>query len=307
MDRLKQLEVFVAVAEAESFIGGARRLGLSAPTVTRGINQLEQRLGAKLFARTTRVVRLTEAGAQYLRDCRILLEQWRAANDSVAGVYGAPAGRLRISAPLEFGHRHIASLLPEFLASYPKIDVEALFTDRLVHMVDEGIDVALRIGSLADSSLMARRIGHVREVICASPRYVTARRLSEPCDLAELDLVVARALTPTSEWRLREHAVRVKPRLIVNSVAAAVAAVCSGWGVTRVLAYQVSRELLDGDLVVLLEDFEPPPVPVHLVYTGGRAGSARARLLVDFLAERLPQEEGLAAILCLGGGVRPTR
>lgn len=297
MDRVKQLEVFVAVAEAECFVGGARQLGLSAPVVTRGINKLEERLGAKLLARTTRVVRLTEAGTRYLADCKVVLEHLRAADDAVTGAYGTPVGTLRVTAPLEFGYRHIARLLPDFLAAHPRVDIEALYTDRLVDLVDEGFEVAVRIGHLPDSSMVARRLGLVREVVCASPRYAAAASIRTPADLAELDLVVSRALTQTSEWRFEQHVVRLRPRLISNTVAGAVAAVAAGWGVTRVLSYQVGAELDRGELVVLLEDFEPPPLPVHLVYIGGRAASARARLLVDFLADRLATQAHLAEVL----------
>lgn len=297
MDRLKQLEVFVAVAEAESFIGAARQLGVSGPSVTRGIHQLEEHLGVKLFARTTRSVRLTEVGTQYLTDCRGVLERLRAADEAVTGSYGSPVGTLRVTAPLEFGYRHVAPLLPAFLEAYPRVDVEAVFTDRPVDMVEEGVEVALRIGKLPDSSQVARRLGYVRTVLCASPSYVASRPIETPSDLAQADLIVARALTPTSEWRFGEHVVRLRPRLVSNTVAGAVAAARAGWGVTRVLSYQVCSELIEGELVVLLEDLEPPPVPIHLVYAGGRAASARARLLVDFLSERIRAKGDLSVLL----------
>lgn len=301
MDRLKQLQVFVAVAEAESFIGGARQLGVSGPVVTRAINKLEAHLGAKLFTRTTRAVRLTQVGTRYLVDCREVLEALRAADDAVTGSYGAPVGRLRITAPHEFGVRHVAPLLPEFLAAWPRVDVEAVFTDRVVDMVGEGVEVALRIGDLPDSSLMARRLGHVREIVCASPSYAPAASVSTPADLAALDLIVSRAITPTSEWRFGKDVVRLRPRMVSNTVAGAVAAATAGWGITRVLSYQACAELIRGDLVILLEDFEAPPVPVHIVHTGGRVASARARLLVDFLADRISAQEDLAHILGLPG------
>lgn len=300
MDRLKRLEVFVAVAEVGTFVGGARRLGVSAPAVTRAITALEDHLGVKLFHRTTRSVRLTEEGTRYLADAKDVLERLRAAEDAVAGAHGAAAGRLRITAPLEFGYRHIARVLPDFLRAHPRVDVEALFNDRRVDMVDEGFEVALRIGHLPDSSLIERRIGHVRHVVCASPRYAAAAGITQPSELARADVVVSRALTPASEWRFGEHVVRLAPRFTCNTVAGAVAMVTSGWGVTRALSYQVAEELARGDLVVLLPSFEPPPIPVHLVYAGGRTASARARLFVDFLAERLAEEGALTGIV---GGV----
>lgn len=287
MDRLGQLEVFVAVAEVGSFVGAGRRLGVSAPVVTRAVHQLEERLGAKLFLRTTRSVRLTEAGAGYLADCREVLERLRAADDAVGGRHGAAVGRLRLTAPVEFGHRHLAPLLPAFLAAHPRVEVEALFTDRNVDLIDEGYEVALRIGHLPDSSLVARRVGTVRQVLCASPEVAASAALTHPQQLAEVDVVLSRPLTPTSGWQLGEHLVRLQPRLTTNTVAGAVAAVVAGLGVTRALSYQVGDALERGALVLLLEDFEPAPLPVHLVYPGGRSASARARLLVEFLSTRL--------------------
>jgi len=297
MDRLKRLEVFVAVAREGTFVGGARRLGVSAPSVTRGINALERHLGVKLFTRTTRSVRLTEAGARYLGDCEEVLDRLRAADDAVAGTHGAAVGRLRVTAPVEFGYRHIARWLPDFLRAHPRVEVEALFSDRRVDLIDEGFEVALRIGHLPDSSLVARRIGSVREIVCASPRYTAAARVAKPSDLAQLDVVVSRPLTPTAAWRFGEQVVRLTPRFTSNTVAGAVATVAAGWGVTRVLSYQVGDALARGELMVLLASFEPPPVPVHLVYAGGRSASARARLFVDFMADRLADEGDLAEVV----------
>ena len=291
MDRIQTLEVFVAVAEAESFARGARTVGLSAPSATRGINALEDRLGARLFTRTTRRVRLTDVGSAYLEDARRILSDLQAADDAAAGASSDPVGLLRITCPNEFGRIHVMPILTAFLDTFPAMCADILMVDRIVNIVEEGFDVAVRIGPMPSSSLSAIRVGTVRRVICGAPAYFERHGIpATPEALKDHCIVQATPVSPSAEWRFgcgMDHVVKVRPRLSVSSVAAGIAAARNGWGLCRVLSYQIGGELQAGTLKTVLTDEEPDPLPVHLVHTEGRRAVAKVRAFLDFAAPRL--------------------
>lgn len=298
MDRLNLINVFVAVVEAKSFAGAARKLNISPPVVTRAINDLESHLGARLLTRTTRVVRLTEAGGRYVEDCRRILAELAEADEAVTGMHGAPRGRLTLTAPVLFGAKFVTPIVTEYLIRYPEVSASCWFLDRLVNMMDEGVDVAVRIGELPDSSMQAIRVGRVRRVICASPAYLELRGAPQrPDDLLEHSIVSASGVTPTPEWRLVENGaprvVKLQPRLTTTTNDSAVVAVVSGFGLTRLLSYQVAEHLRDGRLKTVLSEFEPAALPVHLVHREGRYASLKARSFLDLAIERLRTDQAL--------------
>ena len=298
MDRLESMGVFVAVAEAASFTGTARRLGLSPPAVTRAVAALEERLGVRLLTRTTRVVRVTEAGARYLEDCRRILAEVAEADESAAGLNTEPRGQLNVTAPALFGRIFVLPTVAAYLDRYPQVSVNALFLDRVVNLVDEGLDVAIRIGELPDSSLQAIGVGQVRRVVCGAPRYLErCGTPAVPQELARHSIILSRGITPTQDWKFlgdgRVLPVRVSPRLSVNANDSAVAAAVAGAGLTRLLSYQVAPQLASGELKVVLSEFEPPPLPIHVVHREGRQASAKVRAFVDLIVERLRADPAL--------------
>lgn len=290
MDRLQAMRVFVAAAEAGGFAGAARRLRQSPAGVTRAIAGLEAAIGARLFTRTTRLVKLTEVGARYLEDCRRILADLADAEAAAAGSFARPTGRLTVTAPVLFGRIYVLPLLTAYLSAHPAVDGQALFLDRIVNMIDEGVDVAVRIGPLADSGLTAIRCGTVRRVVVAAPSYLAANAAPRtPADLARHRIVGVSHWTD-SEWRFgagEKTVVALKPRLACNVNEAAISAAVEGWGVARVLSYQVASAIRDGRLEVLLEDFEPEPLPIHVVHAEGRGASAKVRSFVDHAVEAL--------------------
>lgn len=292
MDRLHLINVFVAVVDVGGFAGAARKLGISPPAVTRAIGELEAHLGARLLTRTTRVVRVTEAGARYVEDCRRILAELAEADESVSGLHGAPRGRLTITAPVLFGALHVTPVVTEFLQRYPEVTAACWFLDRVVNLTDEGVDVAVRIGELPDSSLQAVRVGGVRRVICAAPAYLEEHGEPEqPEDLLRHTLISANAVTPAPEWRFKvdgeTRSVRVVPRLLTTTNDAAIAAAVGGFGLSRLMSYQVDELVRKGQLRRVLERFELAPLPVHLVHREGRHASHKARAFIDLALERL--------------------
>lgn len=291
MDHLDTLRTFVAVAEAGGLARAARQRGSSAPAVTRAIAALEKRLGTPLLLRTTRSLRLTEAGEAFLADCRRILGELDAAEAAVSGRRAEPQGVLSVTAPATFGRRHVAPVLLEFLAAQPAVSARAFYVNRVVHLIDEGYDVALRIAHLPDSGLTAVPVGHLRRVVVASPAYLD--RYGEPRTPADLAGHQAIGFSMDGRgqvpWLFKggRKAAAPRQRLVVNSVDAKMAAACAGFGLAVGLAYQVTDEVRDGRLRVLLTDHEPPPVPVHLVYPAGRTAAAAVRAFVSFGAERL--------------------
>ncbi|MEP3676055.1 LysR substrate-binding domain-containing protein [Sulfitobacter sp.] len=293
MDRLQSLEVFVAVAEAQSFAKGARALGISAPSATRGVNALEERLGARLFTRTTRAVRLTDIGHAYLEDVRGILEDLTSANDTVSGATGHPKGMLRLTSPVEFGRIYVAPMIARYLDRHPDVTASVMMVDRVVNILEEGLDIGVRIGPLPSSGLMAVKVGHVRQVVCGAPAYFEKHGIPQtPSELIHHKIVSATSRTRQEEWRFgrsREISAKIVPRLQVTSIAAATTLAASGWGLTRVLSYQIGPESLSGSLQIVLEDYEPAPLPIHLVHHEGRRVSAKLRSFLDFARDELRQ------------------
>jgi DNA-binding transcriptional LysR family regulator len=283
-DRLRQMEVFVAVAEASGFAPAARRLGMSPPAVTRAIAALETSLGTRLLRRTTRIVRLTEAGTSYLQDCRRILSEVEQAAARAAGVRGGVRGAVTVTAPVMFGRMHVLPVLLDFLDAHPEVVAKALLLDRIVDLIEEGVDVAVRIAELPDSSLKAVRIGQIRRVICASPAFLAAHGVPRtPSDLIELEAVLVASGEGPAPWMFGGRAVRPRGRLTVNSIEAAIEAALAGRGLVRAASYQIAHALQSGALVVVLEDHEPVTLPIHLVYDSSLRGAGRA--FVDFAVE----------------------
>lgn len=291
MDRYHAMRVFVRVAETGGFAEAARQLHMSPPAVTRAVAALEETIGARLLTRTTRAVKLTEAGGRYLADCRSILAAITEAEAAAAGSYATPTGMLTVTSSVLFGQLYIMPIMTAFCDAYPEVTGRMLFLDRIVNLVDEGVDVAIRIGHLPDSSYSAIRVGAVRRVICGAPDYLEARGVPRhPAELAQHRIIAATSAWTSLEWRFGEDggiAVGVKPALFSNSNEAAIGAARSGWGLTRALSYQIGPDLLAGRLKIVLEDFEQPPLPVHIVHPEGRNASAKVRAFIDFARERL--------------------
>ena len=299
MDRLDLMTIFVAVAEAESFSGGARRLAMSPPAVTRAISALESRLAVKLLDRTTRYVRVTELGQRYLDDARRIIAEVDEAEDALVGINGTPKGQLTLTAPVLFGKMFVMPVVVEYLQRYPSMDVSALFLDRVVNMMEEGVDVSIRVGELPDSSLKAVRVGQIRRVLCASPQYLAEYGVpNHPHDLQQHRIVAATGVTPSVEWKFWQEqqalSVRLRPRLTVTTNDGAIESALAGFGVTRLMSYQIAHFVESGQLQILLPDFESAPLPIHVLHREGRHKSARVRSFVDLVVERLRQEKALS-------------
>lgn len=298
MDRFHQMRVFVAVAEEHGFAGAARKLDLSPPAVTRAVAALEQHLGVKLLKRTTRHVRMTESGVRYYDDAKRILAELQVADDAVAGINTAPRGVLKVTAPALFGRLFVLPTVLEFLEQYADISIETLFLDRVVSLVEEGIDVGVRIGHLPDSNMRALLVGHVRVILVASPNYLAQNGI--PRQLGELEtqrLIVSRTGSFSSYWQFQaagqETAVRVAPRLTVSTNDAAIASAKSGFGISRVLSYQAATELASGELKTILQEYEPAPLPVHIVHREDRSPPVKVRAFIDLLAEQLRTDNTL--------------
>ncbi|WIT12933.1 LysR family transcriptional regulator [Paucibacter sediminis] len=304
MDHLDSLRCFVAVAELGSLAAGARRLGLSAPTATRALAALEARLGSLLLQRSTRSLRLTEVGERFLQDCRRILADLDEAEGQVAGLQHEASGVLAVTASAMFGRLHVVPILMEFLQAQPRVQLRSLFVDRIVHLQDEGMDVAIRIARLPDSGLTALRVGSLRRLVVASPDYLA--RHGEP--RSPQDLTLHRAvgfsfdgLVP-EPWAFGPDAARVQvqPRMdwVANTSEIGIAAALAGHGLTRGLAYQVAEHVQSGALRIVLAEFERPPVPVHIVYPAGRRAPAKVRAFIELAGQRLRAEPILQ-----GGGL----
>lgn len=298
MDRLHQLKVFVAVVDANGLAGAARALNLSPPAVTRAIADLENQLGVRLLTRTTRVVRPTEAGARYAEDCRRILAELAEADEGVMGQHAAPRGRLTLTAPALLGSQVVMPVVTEFLGRYPEVQASCWFLDRVVNLVDEGVDVAVRVGEPPDSSLQAIRVGQVRRVIVASPAYLRHHPpLTTPEQVREHPIVAASGVTPQPEWRLQRDGepllLPLRPRLTTTSNESALQAAKQGFGFTRLLSYQVADAVRAGELQIVLADFEPPALPVHVVHREGRHAAKKVRAFIDLAVERLREHPAL--------------
>ncbi|MCE4222659.1 LysR family transcriptional regulator [Methylobacterium sp. C25] len=289
MDRWHAMRIFAKVAETMSFAETARQMHMSAPAVTRAIAALEETIGARLFVRTTRSVKLTEAGGRYVEDCRRILADIAEAEAAAAGSYATPSGTLSITAPLLFGHMYVLPVVTEYLDSYPTMAAQTLFVDRSVNIVEEGIDVAIRIGNLADSGFTAVKVGAVRRVVCGAPSYFEKHGVPEtPADLRSHRIAAPTSAWASPEWRFGgDHRVTIDAVLQSNTNEAAISAVSAGWGLTRVLHYQIGPALLDGRLQIVLGDYEEPPLPIHVIYAEGRQAPAKVRAFVDLAVARL--------------------
>ena len=279
--------MFVTVADCGSLAGAARKLALSPPTVTRIVNELERHIGAALLHRSTRVVALTETGATYLADARRILDDVRAADAAAQGARMEPRGTLRLTASVLFGQNYIAPIVGELLDRHPEMSVDAVFLDRTVNVIEEGFDVAVRIGPLPDSSLRAIRVGAVRHVVCASPAYLARHgKPRHPRDLAEHRLIAFEGRK--TSWRFDDGVtVRIAPRMTFNTIAPGLAMARAGWGLTRALSYQVGPDIAGGRLVTVLDAFSTTEWPVHLLHAEPHGPSAKLRAFLDLAVERL--------------------
>jgi DNA-binding transcriptional LysR family regulator len=294
VDRLDAMRLYVAVGDAGSLSAAARSLKVPLPTVSRKLALLEEHLGVRLVVRTTRKFVLTDAGRAYLDSCRRLLAEVEDAERMAAGEYEAPKGRLYVTAPIVFGRLHVLPVALAFLKAYPDVDLRLSLVDRIADMIEEGIDVALRIAHLADSSLIAARVGAVRLVTCAAPAYLKANGTPRtPADLLQHHCIASANLSATDRWSFRvdgeDQAFPIRSRLAVTTAEAAIDAAAAGIGITRVLSYQAAAAVKAGKLKVLLRPYELPEIPVSLVHPEARLTPPKVRAFLDFAAPRLRQ------------------
>lgn len=290
MDRIDAMQAFVTVADLQGFAPAARKLGLAPSAVTRLIAALEERLGARLLQRTTRSVTLTDAGSRYLERIRRILADLEEAEEAVEGERTRPVGRLVISAPVGFGRLHVSPMVTAYLKRYPDVGADLRLSDRMINLVEEGVDLAVRIGHLPDSTLVARHVGEMRRIVVASKDYLNARgEPKRPADIAAHDTIQFGAISATPDWRFLEQGEEVRvsprPRFSSNSADAAIQYAEAGGGLTRVLAYQAAAALKAGRLTIVLAKFEQPPLPIHIVYPTSRLLSAKVRTFIDLVTE----------------------
>ncbi len=292
MDRWHAMRIVAKVAETGSFSGAARQLHMSAPAVTRAVAMFEEAIGTRLFVRTTRSVKLTEAGTRYIEDCRRILADIAEAEAAAAGAYATPSGTIVVTAPAMFGPMHVLPIMTEYLDTYPSMAGRTFFVDRPVNIVEEGIDVAVRIGHLADSGMIAVPVGAVRRVLCASPAYFERHgEPASPADLKDHRIVAGTSAWASPEWRFaNEQRVTVHAALQCNTNEAAIGAALDGFGLTRVLLYQIAPALRDGRLRIVLAEHEAPPLPIHVIHSQGRHVPAKVRTFVDLAVARLRAE-----------------
>lgn len=291
MDRLTAINVFVAIAEAGSLSAAGRRLGMPLSTVSRYLAALEDQVRVRLITRTTRDLVLTESGRHYLESCRRLVAELEAAELRLAGEHEEPQGELAVTAPVVFGRLQVLPLVVEFLRMSPRVTARLLLVDRTVDLIEEGLDVSVRIGALPDSSLIATRVGSIRHITCASPAYLLSRgRPSSPQELRNHDCISFTALSPVERWSFagpKPQRVNLHPRLTVNTAEAAIDAAVAGLGITRVLSYQAARPVAEGSLRLILENFEPEEMPVNILHREDRLPQAKVQSFIAFAVPRL--------------------
>jgi DNA-binding transcriptional LysR family regulator len=288
MDRLDTIAAFIAVCDANGFAAAARRLRVSPSVVTRQVASLEQHLGARLLQRTTRSIGLTEAGQRFLERARKLISDVGEAERAAQDERSAPSGTLAVAAPLLFGRMHVAPMLARFMQKFPQVSAELQLSDRVVNLIEDGLDVGIRIGHLPDSALIVRRLGETHRVVVAAPAYLRKRgRPKHPAELVRHDTIAFMGLVPTADWRFaengRELSVRVTPRLVTNSGDAAVGYAIEGGGLALALSYQVRDAIARGELTEVLAPFSLPPLPIQAVYPSSRLVSTKVRAFVDML------------------------
>ncbi|WP_295895049.1 LysR family transcriptional regulator [uncultured Vibrio sp.] len=292
MDQLHLMRIYIAVAEEEGFSAASRRLAMSPPAVTRAIAALEDTLGVKLLNRTTRYVRTTDAGLRYLEDAKRIVQDVETANEAAQGINAEPKGQLNVTAPVLFGQRHVLPGVVEYLKRYPQTEVNAVFVDRTVNLLEEGFDVGIRIGALSDSSMRARKVGEVELILVASPTYLAESGMPlSPSDLNQHTIVNSGSNSFSHDWYFlqgnKKSLHRIKPRLNVTTNQAAINAVKLGLGITRVVSYQVEEELKNGTLELVLPQYQLPPLPVHVIHREGQFSSAKIRTFIDLMAAHL--------------------
>jgi DNA-binding transcriptional LysR family regulator len=292
MDRLEAMSVFAMAVEAGSLSAAGRKLGMPLATVSRKVSELESHIKSRLLVRSTRKLSLTDAGQSYLAACKRILEQVDEAERIASGEYHAPKGELIITAPIVFGRLLVLPVTAAFLKAHPDINVRLVLGDRILNLQEDHIDVAVRVGELPDSNLVATRVGLIRHVVCASPEYLAEYGAPRnPNDLANHDCITFSGLMSSNSWTFKksrsEVSVPIYSRLVVNTAEAAVDAAIAGVGLTRVFSYQVEHAIRAGALAIVLKKFEPAPVPVSLVYTGQRLLPLKQRAFLDFATPRL--------------------
>ncbi len=294
MDRLDAMSVLLAVVETGSLSAASRKLGTPLPTVSRKLSELEAHLHTRLLLRSTRKLSLTSAGTAYVAAAKRILEEVSEAERAASGEYAAPRGELVIAAPVLFGRLHVLPIVADFLARFAEIDIRLVLSDRNARLIDDHIDMAVRIGALPESSMMATRVGQVRRVVCGSPDYFAAHGTpQEPSDLSALTCVTFGVFDSDDAWSFpvpgsdAQRAIPIRSRLSVNTAEAAIDATIIGVGVARVLSYQAARALADKQLQIVLADVEPEPLPVSLVHPAQSLMPQKLRVFLDFLAPRL--------------------
>jgi DNA-binding transcriptional LysR family regulator len=292
MDRILQMEVFAAINDSGSFVQAANRLRMSPPAVTRAMNALEDRLGVQLLTRSTRQLSLTDAGTRFLDSSRRLLSEIEAAEKQAVGEIGVAQGHLTVSASMTFSQMIAAPVVREFLAAHPRISVSLVALDRVANLVEEGIDVAVRIGGLPDSNLMAKRLGNVRRLFAASPAYLERCSVpTEPSDLKTHSIIGFTGTMSSHDWHYKTGSqrghVQLHPRLEVNDASTALTAASDGEGITLALSYMVAEQVRNGELVPVLSEFLPPAEPIHLVYPQSKLVAPKVRAFLEFSADRL--------------------
>jgi DNA-binding transcriptional LysR family regulator len=286
------MSILVTAVEAGSLSAAGRRLAMPLATVSRKVSELEAHLKTRLLTRSSRQLTLTDAGRSYVAACRRILEDVGEAERAASGEYSAPKGDLIITAPIVFGRLHVLPIAMEFLKAYPDIDIRMVLADRVVNLLEDHVDLAVRIGALPDSSLLASRVGSIRRVVCGSPAYFAERGTPEsPADVRTHDCITFDGLASADAWTFTtgksSATVAIHSRFIVNTAEAAIDAAIAGVGITRVLSYQIADALRAGELAVVLQDFEPAPWPVSLVYAGQGLLPLKLRAFIDFAAPRL--------------------
>jgi DNA-binding transcriptional LysR family regulator len=292
MDRLDAMTVFVAAVEQGSLSAAARKLNMPLATVSRKVSELEQHLKTRLVHRTNRQLSLTDSGQAYLGACRRILEEIDEAERIATGEYAAPRGALVVTAPIVFGRIHLLPIVASFLEAFPDVDVRLALADRVSNLLEEHIDVALRVGHLPDSSLYAAKIGTIRRVVCASPDYLERHGTPlEPAELAGQACITFEGQSNANAWTFGEGRsqiiVPIHSRLVTTTAEASIDAARLGLGITRVFSYQVAHALANGEISIVLSDFEPPPIPINLVYAGGGLLALKLRAFLDHVTPRL--------------------
>lgn len=298
MGKFHEMNVFIAVAEERGFSAAARRLHMSAPAISRAISSLEERLGAQMLIRTTRSVDLNESGQTYLKHARRVLAKLKAADAAAIGINSTPSGEVKVTCPTLIGRRYIVPCIVDYLRQYPDVQAQCVFLDQPPNLLEEGFDVGIRFGDLADSSMRATQVGQYSSIVCGSTDYLEEYgRPTKLTDLNEHALVCFAGAHGPSHWRFNEGSaimpIRIQPRATLTTIDAAVAVAKRGLGLVQLPSYRVASELANGTLEVVLGEYEPPPHPVHIVYGGSKSQSATVRTFIDLLAEQLRSTEAL--------------